>query len=531
MKEKVLKNLQTFAKGIFVPVLILPIVGILFAFASIFTNSRVYNLIPFLNNGVFINFGKILGQSLIPIIGTYLGILFTVGIAIGMAKKEKHYAALVAMLSYFVFIHSMNVYMGIQNLILPLSELRGSGHTIMMGIQIIDMGIFLGIALGLIVAYVHNKFIDVELKGALQIYGGSRLVFIVLSFTMILLAIISTHIWPIVQHGINTLSIFIESTGVFGIFTYGFLDRILIPTGLHHLIYPTFLYTNFGGSEMVEVIQNGEKVSVLFEGARNIYNAQLSNIDSVTRLTKSVVWDARGITKIFGLWGAVFAMYQTAKPENKIKTKAILLSAMGASIIAGVTEPIEFSFLFTAPILFVAHAVIAGLGMVVFSILDIRTIIPNGVIDFLLMNIPVGIDRTSWTMVFVIGIGQAVVYYFVFRFLITKLNLKTPGREDEKEVKLYSKADYKEKKEKEAKTENIAVTIVEGLGGKENIVKIENCYTRLRVTLKSTNNINEEILNRTEPNKIIKIDNENLQVVYGIKVRSIRNKIDDYLNN
>lgn len=270
---------------------------------------------------------------------------------------------------------------------------------------------------------------------------------------------------------------------------------------------------------------------MLFEGARNIYNAQLSNIDSVTRLTKSVVWDARGITKIFGLWGAVFAMYQTAKPENKIKTKAILLSAMGASIIAGVTEPIEFSFLFTAPILFVAHAVIAGLGMVVFSILDIRTIIPNGVIDFLLMNIPVGIDRTSWPMVFVIGIGQAVVYYFVFRFLITKLNLKTPGREDEKEVKLYSKADYKEKKEKEAKTENIAVTIVEGLGGKENIVKIENCYTRLRVTLKSTNNINEEILNRTEPNKIIKIDNENLQVVYGIKVRSIRNKIDDYLNN
>ena len=161
MKEKVLKNLQTFAKGIFVPVLILPIVGILFAFASIFTNSRVYNLIPFLNNGVFINFGKILGQSLIPIIGTYLGILFTVGIAIGMAKKEKHYAALVAMLSYFVFIHSMNVYMGIQNLILPLSELRGSGHTIMMGIQIIDMGIFLGIALGLIVAYVHYKFMEV----------------------------------------------------------------------------------------------------------------------------------------------------------------------------------------------------------------------------------------------------------------------------------------------------------------------------------------------------------------------------------
>ena len=222
-------------------------------------------------------------------------------------------------------------------------------------------------------------------------------------------------------------------------------------------------------------------------------------------------------------------MYQTAKPENKIKTKVILLSAMGASVIAGVTEPIEFSFLFTAPILFVAHAIIAGLGMVVCSILDIRTIIPNGIIDFLLMNIPVGIDRTGWPMVFVIGIGEAVVYYIVFRFLITKFNLKTPGREEEKEVKLYSKSDYQQKKANDK--ENIAEIIVEGLGGRENIVKVENCYTRLRVTLKSTDNIKEEILNKTEPNKIIKIDNENLQVVYGIKVRSIRNQIDNYLND
>lgn len=526
MKEKILKNLQTFAKGIFVPILILPIVGILFAFASIFTNSRVHALIPFLGNAFFVNFGKILGQSLIPIIGTYLGILFTVGIAIGLAKKEKHYAALVGMLSYFVFIHSMNVYMGIKGLILPIDKLRGTGHTMMMGIQIIDMGIFLGIALGIIVAYIHNKFIDTELKGAFQIYGGSRLVFIISSFTMITFAIVSTHIWPVVQNGINALSIFIENTGVVGIFTYGFLDRILIPTGLHHLIYPTFLYTNFGGSEMVEVVQNGETVQMLFEGARNIYNAQLSNIDSVTRLTKSVVWDARGLPKIFGLWGAALAMYQTAKPENKFKTKTILLSAMGASIIAGITEPIEFSFLFTAPILFVIHAVLSGLGMVAFSILDVRAIVPNGVIDFLLMNIPVGIDRTGWPMVFVIGIVQAIIYYVIFKVLILKLNLKTPGREEKTEdVKLYTKSDYKEKQE----NNEIAKTIIEGLGGKENIIKVENCYTRLRVNLKDMDKINEDILKTTKPNTIIKVDKENLQIVYGVKIGSIRNKVDKEL--
>lgn len=401
-----------------------------------------------------------------------------------------------------------------------------------MGVQIIDMGIFLGILLGLIVAYIHNRFIDVELKGALQIYGGSRLVFVILSLIMIVLSIFFTHTWPIVQHGINLLAHFIEKAGAFGVFVYGFLERILIPTGLHHLVYTPFLYTNIGGTQIVEVIQNGETVPMMFEGARNIYNAQLSNIDAVTRLTKSVVWDARGITKIFGLVGAALAMYHTSKPENKTKIKVILLSAMGASILAGVTEPIEFSFLFTAPILFVIHAILSGLGMVAFSILDVRSIIPNGVIDFILINIPVGIDRTSWPVVIVIGIVQAILYYVIFKYLILKFNLKTPGREDNKEVKLYTKKDYGEKKkiEKEA-DENIAELIVKGLGGKENILKVENCYTRLRVNVKDMQKVDDDILNMTSPNSIIKVDDENIQIVYGIKVRGIRNQVDNYLND
>ncbi|MGL5951141.1 MAG: PTS transporter subunit EIIC [Cetobacterium sp.] len=527
MKKKVVANLQEFAKGIFVPVLILPIVGILFAFASVFTNSRVHKVIPILSNDIFVNFGKILGQSLIPIIGTYLGILFAVGISIGMAKKEKHHAALVGMLSYFVFIHSMNVYMGIKNLLVPVSSLRGSGQTMMMGIQIIDMGIFLGIALGLIVAYIHNKYVDQELKGAFQIYGGPRLVFIVSSLTMILCAVLSTHFWPSVQSGINYLSQFIEKSGVFGIFSYGFLERILIPTGLHHLIYPTFLYTNFGGSEVVEVIQNGEIVKQVFEGSRNIYNAQLSNIDNISQFTKHTVWDARGISKIFGLWGAAYAIYKTSKEENKFKVKTILLSAMAASTIAGVTEPIEFSFLFTAPILFGVHAVLSGLGMAAFYLLDLRSIVPNGIIDFLLINIPAGIDRTGWPILILLGIFQAFVYYFSFKFLIEKLSLKTPGREEEsEEVKLYSKSDYVEKNNK---TQDLGFVIIDALGGKDNIDKVENCYTRLRVTIKDSNLIDEKTLLKTGASNIIKIDDFNVQIIYGIKVRSIRNNVENCL--
>lgn len=525
MKKIIINKLQEFAKGIFVPVLILPIVGILFAFASIFTNSRVHNVLPFLNNSFFIDFGKILGQSLIPIIGTYLGILFAVGLSIGLAKKEKHHAALVGMLSYFVFIHSMNTYMGIKKILVPINQLRGSGQTILMGIQIIDMGIFLGIAIGIIVPFIHNKFIDKELKGAFQIYGGPRLVFIISAFSMILFSVIATYIWPSVQHGINSISTFIENSGEIGIFTYGFLDRLLIPTGLHHLIYPTFLYTNFGGSEMVNVIKNGEVVPQLFEGARNIYNAQLSNIDSVSQFTKYTVWDARGISKILGLWGAAFAMYKTANKENKPKIKVILLSAMGASVLAGVTEPIEFSFLFTAPILFVIHAILSGLGMVAFSLLDLRSIVPNGIIDFILINIPAGIDRTGWPLVLVIGLAQAVLYYFAFKFLIEKFNLKTPGRENSNEdVKLYSKKDYQNKK-----NENTGKDIIDYLGGINNVIKVENCYTRLRVTVKDSHLIKEKELLTTGASNVIIIDKENIQIVYGINVRSVRNKVEDYL--
>ncbi len=264
-----------------------------------------------------------------------------------------------------------------------------------LGVQILDMGVFLGIILGIVTAMVHNRFCETEFQNAFQIYGGSRFVFIVLIPVTVLLAVLLTYVWPFVQMGITSLGGFINRSGNFGIFIYGALERLLIPTGLHHLVYTPFLYTSLGGIETI-----GGQV---FEGARNIYYAEIAD-PSIQVLSRSVIWDARGISKMFGLMGACLAMYHTARPENRNKIKAILIPAAFTSFIAGVTEPIEFSFMFVAPVLFIVHAGLSGLSMVVLNILNVRAIGPNGFLDFLLFNVPLGIQKTGWPMYIVTGL-------------------------------------------------------------------------------------------------------------------------------
>lgn len=379
---------------------------------------------------------------------------------------------------------------------------------------------FLGIILGIVTAMVHNRFCETEFNNAFQIYGGSRFVFIVLIPILVVLAVVLTYVWPFVQAGISSLGGFINKSGNFGIFLYGCLERLLIPTGLHHLVYTPFLYTSLGGVETV-----GGQV---LEGARNIYYAEIAD-PSIAVLSKSVVWDARGISKMFGLIGACLAMYHTARPENRNKIKAILIPAAFTSFIAGVTEPIEFSFMFVAPILFVLHAALSGLSMVAFHVFDCRAIGPNGFIDFLLYNVPLGNAKTHWITYIVIGLAFFVIYYVIFRALITVMDLKTLGRESEgMEMKLHTKAEYKEKVAAEKKGTDAAL-IVEALGGAENITKVDNCYTRLRLILKNPELVNEMVLKQeTGANGVVKKGN-NVQVVYGLKVTAVRKAVDAYL--
>lgn len=526
MKAKVMEGMQRFSKAMFIPILILPIEGILIAFGNLFTNPRLMEVFPFLDNPITTGFGTILTGSLVSIL-TNLGLIFCVGIAVGLANKDKAIAGFTSLLGYLVFVNAMNKFMQLTGVLYEGESLQGTGQTMVLGVQILDMGVFLGLILGIVTAIVHNKFIDKEFKGAFQIYGGSRFVFIVLIPVLVLLSVVLTFIWPFFQAGINSLGGLIQHSGSFGIFLYGALERLLIPTGLHHLIYTPFLYTSLGG-----VAEIGGQV---YEGARNIYYAEIID-PTVKELSSSVVWDARGISKMFGLIGACLAMYHTAKPENKGKVKAILIPAAVTSFIAGVTEPIEFSFLFVAPLLFVVHAALSGLGMVAYHLLDVRAIGPNGMIDFLLFNVPLGIEKTHWPMYIIVGLFSFAAYYVVFRFLIVKFNFKTIGREDEdEETKLYSKKDYETKSKGVTGTpepqsnDGIAPVIVDALGGASNINTVTNCYTRLRLTLDNPEKVNEDVLKRETGASGVVIKDKNVQVVYGLQVTNIRKAVDSYL--
>lgn len=531
MKAKLMDTMQKFSKAMFIPVLILPIAGLLIAIGNVFTNPRLIEQFSFLDNPITMGFGSILSASLLPIL-TNLGIIFCVGIALGLANKKKAEAAFTSLLGYLVFLYAMNKFMELRGMLVEPDALQGSGQAMVLGIQVLDMGVFLGIILGIVVALVHNRFIDTKFNNAFQVYGGARFVFIVLIPILVLSAIALSFIWPVIQQGIDGLGGVIKETGNFGIFLYGSLERLLIPTGLHHLIYTPFLYTSLGG-----VAEVGGQV---FEGARNIYFAEIAD-PAVRVLSGSVIWDARGISKMFGLIGACLAMYQTAKPENKMKVKAILIPAVVTSFVAGVTEPIEFSFMFVAPLLFVIHSALSGLSMVALNIFGSRAIGPNGFIDFLLYNLPLGIEKTRWPVYIAVGIAFLFIYYFTFRLLITKLNLKTVGREDSgQETKLYSKKEYNEKNAAvpaggaatavlNGAEAGISATIVEGLGGESNIKTIDNCYTRLRLKLQNPELVDEALLkDQTSAKGVIK-NGENVHVVYGLTVPQVREDLEKYL--
>lgn len=484
MKDKVMDALQRFSKAMFIPVLILPIAGILIAVGNLFTNVRLQAVLPFLNNPVTIGFGTLLSGSLNAILGN-LGVIFCVGLSVGLANKKKSEAGFISLLAFLVFLNAMNKFMNMRGMLVE-GSLSGTGQAMVLGVQVLDMGVFIGLLLGIVVAYIHNRFCETEFNNAFQIYGGTRFVFIVLIPVMVVLAVLFTFVWPYAQAGINAL----------------------------------------GGTATV-----GGQV---LEGARNIYYAEIAD-PSVAVLSQSVIWDARGISKMFGLIGACLAMYQTARPENREKIKPVLITAAVTSFIAGVTEPIEFSFLFVAPILFVVHAVLAGSSFVVLNLLGCRAIGPNGFIDFLLYNLPLGIGKTRWPIYIAVGVLYFFLYYVIFRVLIVKLNLHTLGREAEgMEMKLHSKSEYKAKVAAENgtaaapaadNTVNAAV-IVEALGGKDNILKVTNCYTRLRTELADPDKVQDDVLkNQTGASAVIH-KGKNVQVVYGLKVNAVRKAVD-----
>lgn len=521
MKDKLLNGMQSFARAIIVPILFLPIVGIILALTSILSNPKIVS-----EGTILFNLGKFISSGFWPILGN-LSLILCVGIALGMAREKKAEAALLAVFSYIIFLGSNNGWLSITGKLISYkvpSDLAGTGQTISLGFQVIDMGVFLGMILGVVVALVHNKFCNKEFPGALGMYGNTKLVLVVLTPIILGLSVVLSYIWPVVASGIKSLTGFIERSGSVGVFLYGFLNRFLIPTGLHHLVYAPFEYSEIGGTLTI----NGQQ----FFGAKPIFLAQLAD-PTVKVFHESTKYLQYGMVKIFGLVGAALAFYKTSKPEKREKLKALLIPAVATSVLAGVTEPIEFTFLFVAPFLWVIHSVMDGIFEAVAVVLGSRTFVPGGLIDFLAYNLPAGMSATRWHIFALVGLVQLVVYYFVFKFMIEKFNLKTPGREDD-EVKLYTKKDYKEKVDKfeaaAAKDDDdqLAATIVEALGGKENIETVDNCFTRLRLKVKNPEVIDEATLKGTGASGVVKKGN-NIQVIYGLQVNKIRNIVDKHI--
>lgn len=508
MKDKVMNKMQQFSRAMIGPVLFLPIVGLGIALTSIFTNTAFFEE----SSMVFI-LGKFV-SSLLWAIMNNLSLLFCVGIAYGMAKKKKAEAAIISVMSYLMFLNSNSTWLSLTNRLAEganNSELFGSGQTFVLGYQVTDMGVFLGIILGCLVAYFHNKFIDIEFKGAFSIYGNSKLVLIVLIPVIGVFSMGITYIWPFIQHGITNLTNVMATAGVFGVFLYGFLNRFLIPVGLHHLIWSPFVFSSVGGQKLI----NGE----LFMGAKPIFLAEVAD-PSVLTLDSSTRFLVYGMVKMFGILGVALAFYKTAYPENKKRVKTTVGPTALTSFLVGITEPLEFMFIFTAPLLWLIYSVIDGVFQGISFMLGIHVSATNGIIDFFVLNLPGGIGRTQWPLFILLGLIEIVVMYVVFKFVIEKMNLKTPGRElvvvDVPTTETTHSSD-------------LGLSIVEGLGGASNIITVENCFSRLRVDVRDETLIVEDVLNSTGAKGIVKKP-QHVQVIYGTNINEVRKMVDDTLD-
>ena len=538
MKDKIFGVLQRVGRSFMLPIAILPVAGLLLGIGSSFTNATMietYGLESILGEGTILNALLTIMSSAGNVIFDNLPLIFAVGVAIGMAKKEKEVAALAAMISFFVMHICINAMLEIQGDILAdgtiAEHVLDGTITSVCGSQSLQMGVFGGIVVGLGVAALHNRFYKIQLPNALSFFGGSRFVPIISTITYVGVGILMYFVWPYVQEGIYALGGLVTGTGYFGTLIFGIIKRALIPFGLHHVFYLPFWQTAVGGTM--------EVAGQLVQGGQNIFFAQLADPNTVHFSADATrYFSGEFIFMIFGLPGAALAMYRCARPEKKKQAGGLLLSAALASMMTGITEPIEFSFLFVAPMLFVVQVILAGAAYMIAHILNIAVglTFSGGFLDLLLFGILQGNDKTSWLLIIPVGVIYFLLYYFIFKFLIQKFNLKTPGREeDDEETKLFTKADYRAKQgataagaASQAGDDEKSILITQGLGGKKNISDVDCCATRLRCTVVKPELVSESILKATSPSGIIR-KGQGIQIIYGPSVAVIKSNLEDYL--
>ena len=538
MKDKIFGVLQRVGRSFMLPIAILPVAGLLLGLGSSFTNATTiatYGLQGILGEGTILHSLLIIMNKVGSAIFDNLPLIFAVGVAIGMAKKEKEVAALSALIAYFVMHISVNSMLEISGKIaadgtISKDVLEGTIASVC-GINTLQMGVFGGIIVGLGVAALHNRFHKIVLPNALSFFGGSRFVPIISTITYMFVGIAMYFVWPVVQNGIYALGGLVTGTGYFGTLIFGIVKRALIPFGLHHVFYLPFWQTAVGGTMEV-----GGK---LIQGGQNIFFAQLADSANITHFSADATryFSGEFIFMIFGLPGAALAMYRTAKPEKKKAAGGLLLSAALTCMLTGITEPLEFSFLFVAPVLFAVQVVLAGSAYMIAHILNIAVglTFSGGFLDLLLFGILQGNAKTSWIRIIPVGIIYFFLYYFIFSFLIKKLDLKTPGREDDdEETKLYTQADVNARKagnnEEAGSEDSLSAEITRGLGGSANIEDVDCCATRLRCTVSNPDLVNDGILKATGASGVVH-RGQGVQVIYGPGVTVIKANLEDYLEH
>ena len=529
MRDKIFGVLQRVGRSFMLPIAILPVAGLLLGIGGSFTNATMieaYHLEAVLGEGTLLHSLLLVLSDCGNIVFANLPIIFAMGVAIGMAKKEKEVAALSGAVAFFVMHSAISAMLKITGLASSLPE---GSITNVVGIDSLQMGVFGGIIVGLGVAALHNKFYKIQLPQVLSFFGGSRFVPIISTIVYLFVGILMFFIWPHIQEGIYAVGNVVRSSGYAGTLLYGIMERALFPFGLHHVFYLPFWQTAVGGTATV--------AGVTVEGAQNIFFAELANPGTTVFNTEATRFMAGKFPlMIFGLPGAALAMYHTAKPEKKKVVGGLLLSAALTSMLTGITEPIEFTFLFVAPVLYIVHVIGAGLAYMLMHIFKVGVgmTFSGGLIDLTLFGIMQGNAKTNWIMVVVVGVVYFIAYYLIFSVLIKKLELKTPGREDDdSEVKLYTRKDLEAKNNETATnttSDNRSELIAKGLGGKANISDVDCCATRLRCTVHDASLVSEEILNSTGAKGVVKKGN-GIQVIYGPQVTVIKSNLEDYLEN
>ena len=539
MKDKIFSVLQRVGRSFMLPIAILPVAGLLLGIGSSFTNATTiatYGLEAFLGDGTLLHSLLTIMSKAGSVIFDNLPIIFAVGVAIGMAKAEKEVAALSAMIAFLVMNVSINAVL--QNTGKVLADgsvaegvLEGT-ITSVLGIQTLQMGVFGGIIVGLGVAALHNRYHKIVLPNALSFFGGSRFVPIISTITYVFVGILMYFVWPVVQNAIFALGGLVTGTGYVGTLIFGIVKRALIPFGLHHVFYLPFWQTAVGGTMMVD--------GSLIQGGQNIFFAQLAS-SNVAHFSADATryFSGEFIFMIFGLPGAALAMYRCAKPEKKKAAGGLLLSAALTCMLTGITEPIEFSFLFVAPMLFGVQVILAGAAYMIAHMLNIAVglTFSGGLLDLLIFGILQGNAKTSWMWIVPVGVVYFFLYYFIFSFLIKKFNLKTPGREEEdEETRLYTKADVNAKRtgngseagQVSAAVDQRSADIARFLGGKKNITSVDCCATRLRCSVERPELVDEKGLKATGAVGVIK-KGQGVQVIYGPNVTVIKAELEGYL--